>query len=185
MQKKLLYVKFSAALSLRRRNDFTVVIRFYVLQHCCNSLQKSDVSYISLHFNNICLSYTFDYSSTWSRLCSIYDMPFTIRIPCILRSSDYVEQWLLNREARPLGDVKSSQGGSECMATTYCWKTGWQWRNRAQILGRSKKFRGEKCLTLGRQQYFCLGGRFSKHKNLGVAMASLRPWLHLCKIMAN
>jgi len=25
-------------------------------------------------------------------------------------------------------------------------------------------FFGGKCLTLGEQQYFCLGGRFSKHK---------------------
>jgi len=40
---------------------------------------------------------------------------------------------------------------------------------------------GSKCLTLGKQQHFCLGHHFSKHKSSRYAKiwGAWFPWLHL------
>jgi len=61
---------------------------------------------------------------------------------------------------------------STCVFATalHLTKKGYQWRSQPKILG------GQKCLTLGEQQYFYLGRHFSKHKMARYAKNSGWPF---------
>jgi len=66
-----------------------------------------------------------------------------------------------------------------------------QWSSQPKTLGQqmfdfrqvaNPKLWGSKCLTSGKQQHFCLGHHFSKHKMTGYAKiwSVCLPWLCLC-----
>jgi len=58
-----------------------------------------------------------------------------------------------------------------------------QWRSQSKIL------EGLKCLTLGEQQYFCLGRRFSKYRMTGYGKNFEGTWppgyVHACWALAS
>ena len=53
---------------------------------------------------------------------------------------------------------------SEEVHRIFFWKRRTQWRSQPKIMGEQKILGGTQCLTLGEQDYFCLGRLFSKHK---------------------